>query len=173
MSRYEYGTSPRKIAPEYATHPKKEITKNNNTNNKSSIKIKRKSDNKKVKLKIKVKNKKAKIIILIVTSFIILFAIACRNSAIDQNFKKVQQLKQDLANIKKENDQLNINIANSLNLNNLEKQAKELLGMQKLTNKQTIYISLPQSDYIEAPTEKVIIEEDTNIFEKISNIFKK
>jgi len=41
--------------------------------------------------------------------------------------------------------------------------------MQKLTNKQTVYISLPKKDYVEAATEEVIIEEETNWFENIIN----
>ena len=32
--------------------------------------------------------------------------------------------------------------------------------MKKLTNKQTIYITLPKKDYVESPSEKVIIEEN-------------
>ena len=43
--------------------------------------------------------------------------------------------------IQKENEQLKVNIENSLNLNNVEKIAKEKLGMQKLTNKKTLYVS--------------------------------
>ncbi len=36
--------------------------------------------------------------------------------------------------MEKENDQMKVDIENNLNLNNVEQQAKELLGMQK-TNK--------------------------------------
>ena len=45
--------------------------------------------------------------------------------------------------------------------------------MQKLTNKQAVYVSLPKKDYIETATEEVKIEENQNWFEKILNIFKK
>ena len=41
--------------------------------------------------------------------------------------------------------------------------------MQKLTNKQTIYLSLPKKDYIEPSTEKVILEEKTSIIDWICN----
>ena len=48
--------------------------------------------------------------------------------------------------------------------------------MQKLNSKQTIYITLPKSDYIEPAAEKVIIEEDGSLMQgiisAISNIFK-
>ena len=46
-----------------------------------------------------------------------------------------------------------------MNLNNIEQAAKSLLGMQKLSSKQTVYINLPKEDYVEQRTEEVIIEE--------------
>ena len=85
----------------------------------------------------------------------------------------VQNLKKELSSLEKENEQLKVNIENSVNLNNIEQAAKEKLGMQKLTNKQAVYVSLPKKDYIETSTEEVKIEEDQNWFEKILNIFKK
>ena len=56
---------------------------------------------------------------------------------------------------------------------NIEKLAKEELGMEKLTNKQTVYVSLPKKDYVEAPTEKVVIEKEMNWLEKLFNKFLK
>lgn len=76
--------------------------------------------------------------------------------------------------MQKENEQLKVNIANGLNLNNIEKLAKEKLGMQKLTNKQTLYVSLPKKDYVESASEKVVIEKEQNWFENFVNkIFSK
>ena len=54
-----------------------------------------------------------------------------------------------------------------MNLNDIEKLAKEKLGMQKLTNKQTIYVSLPKKDYVESASEKVVIEDNENWFQKL------
>ena len=80
----------------------------------------------------------------------------------------MQTLKRDLSSLEKENEQLKVSIENSLNLNTIEKLAKEKLGMQKLTNKQTIYVTLPKKDYIEAAPEEVVIEdEEKNWFEKL------
>ena len=63
---------------------------------------------------------------------------------------------------------MQVTIENSLNLSNIEKQAKEKLGMQKLTNKQTVYVSLPKKDYIESATEKVEISDNNeNWFQKL------
>ena len=45
--------------------------------------------------------------------------------------------------------------------------------MQKLNSKQITYIKLPKTDYIEAASEEVILEENTNLFEKIINTINK
>ena len=101
--------------------------------------------------------------------FAAIFAISYRNSQIDESFTKNEEMKKQYISMEKENDQMKVDIENNLNLNNVEQQAKELLGMQRLTNKQTVYISLPKKDYIQPAVESVIIEEDEGIVEKILN----
>ena len=54
-----------------------------------------------------------------------LLTISYRNSQINEKFNEVQDLKEQLASLEKENQQLEVTIQNSLNLNNIEKQAKE------------------------------------------------
>ena len=61
-----------------------------------------------------------------------------------------------------------------LSSNYIEQQAKEKLGMKKLTNKQTVYVTLPKKDYVESPSEKVITKEEKNWFESlVDKIFNK
>ncbi len=50
--------------------------------------------------------------------------------------------------LQKENEQLKVNIENSLNLNNIEKAAKEKLGMKKLDNNQKTYMWICQKKII-------------------------
>ena len=47
------------------------------------------------------------------------------------------------------------------------KVAKEELGMEKLTNKQIVYVTLPKKDYVESASEKIQIEKEKNIWQKI------
>ena len=77
-----------------------------------------------------------------------------------------------MSKLQKENDQLEIGIQNSLNLNNIEQAAKEMLGMQKLSNKQIVYINLSKEDYVLPTTETVIIEDTTTVFTKIKNFIR-
>jgi len=154
---YQYETSPRKLKPEYDYNKTKKVVKNNQ---------KKKNVSKKVEAK---QNKKAETMILVAIGFIILLAISYRNTLINERFAGIKELKANLAAITKENEQLEVNIENSLNLSNIEREAKERLGMQKLTSKQTVYISLPKKDYVEPATEEVIIEEEKTLLESIIN----
>ncbi len=162
-SRYEYSTSPRKIQPDY--NPQRRSRKNN-------IEVVKETPKQGIRITKEQKSKRIKATLIVAAIFLILLTISYRNSQINEKFSQVQNLKKELSSIQKENEQLKVNIENGLNLNNIEKLAKEKLGMQKLTNKQTLYVSLPKKDYVEAASEEVKKEENKNWFEQIiDNIF--
>lgn len=162
-NRYQYETSPRKLQPEYEPIVKKYPKKT--TARKVKVEPVRKVKTK-AKKQLKVE---AKVIIYIAIGFSILFAISYRNSLINEKFAEIKQLKANLAQIEKKNEQLEVNIENSLNLKTIEQSAKELLGMQKLENSQSVYINLPKQDYIEPASEEIIQEENISLWEKIIN----
>ncbi len=154
-ARYQYETSPRKLEPEYGREKKNQKIKVVKDLPKQEIKISKEQ---------KMRHRKATLLVLAI--FAVLLTISYRNTQINEKFSEMQTLKTELASLQKENEQLQVTIENSLNLSNIEKQAKEKLGMQKLTNKQTVYVSLPKKDYIESATEKVEISDNKNWFEK-------
>lgn len=168
FNRYQYETSPRKLEPEYT--PIKTPYKTKKTTTRT---VKKTSNNNRAKQLKKQQNKAIKYLLI---GFAIVFGICYRNSQIDESFAKVQDLKEQVLEAEKQNAQLEIAIENGLNLNNLEQEAKEQLGMQKLNSKQTIYITLPKTDYIEPAAEDVIIENNQSgikgIISVIANIFK-
>ena len=149
--RYEYETSPRKLEPDIRKEKK-------NTN----IKVVKDLPKQDVKLSKEQKIKHKKATLLVIAIFAVLFTISYRNTQINEKFSEIQSLRTQLSSLQKENEQLQVTIENSLNLSNIEKQAKEKLGMQKLSNKQTVYVSLPKKDYIESATEKVEISDNDN-----------
>lgn len=110
-----------------------------------------------------------KMLAYVAIGFIILFAISYRNSVINEKFSEIKSLQSDLAQVEKENEQLEVNIENNLNLQTVEQAAKEMLGMQKLENSQTVYINLPKQDYIEPATEEIVQGENENWFQKVIN----
>lgn len=160
-NKYQYETSPRKLEPNYA--PKKNITEVKQKNTQKTKNINKQKTEKKLKIKI---------IKLLGIIFAIFFAISYRNAEIDENFEKVQNLKSELATLEKGNSQLEVSIESNLNLTNLEQQARTILGMQKLTNKQTQYISLPKTDYIEPAAEQVVIKEHKRLIDTINDYIK-
>ena len=167
-NRYVYETSPRKLKPDYIPYEKQ-----NPIQKKKSSTLKNTENKKEQKQEVK-KNKakkgKTKCFLYLAISFVILFAISYRNSQINESFSELKQSQEELALIQKENEQLEVNIENGLNLNNIEKMAKEKLGMQKLTNKQTKYISLPKKDYTEPASEQVIIEEEKSWIDNLMEL---
>ncbi len=164
---YQYETSPRKLQPEYK--PNKDRNRNKKNNNKSVQTSNNSNKNKSTKRV----NQKLRAVKYLTIGFFILFAISYRNSVINENFKQKEQLKRELSAIQKTNEQLQVSIENSLNLNNVEKSAKEKLGMQKPTNSQKVYVSLPKKDYIRPATEEVLVEEEKSWFEKLIKGFTK
>lgn len=158
-NKYQYETSPRKLQPDY--------------NKKRKLEVRETPELEILKKQKEEKQKRVKQIACILIIFAILLTISYRNSLINERFNQIQNQKKELATLQKENEQTEVGIENSLNLNNIEQAAKEKLGMQKLTNKQTIYINLPKKDYVESPKETVVVEENESIIQKIINIFKK
>ncbi len=162
-ARYQYETSPRKIEPNERREKRKE-----------NIKLVKDLPRQEIKISKEQKMKHRKATLLVLAIFAVLFTISYRNTKINEKFNEMQTLKTEVSSLQKENEQLQVTIENSLNLSNIEKQAKEKLGMQKLTNKQTVYVNLPKKDYIETATEKVEINENKNWFENfVDKIFNR
>lgn len=164
-SIYEYETSPRKLEPD---------VKRRTQTKKKRLKVVEDLPRQDVKISKEQKKKQMKLTLVVVGVFIILLTISYRNSQINEKFNEVQTLKKELSSLQKENEQLKVTIENSLNLNTIEKLAKEQLGMQKLTSKQIIYVSLPKKDYVQPTSEEIIKEEEKNGFQQfIDTIFNR
>lgn len=159
--KYQYETSPRKLEPEYKRQQKKYPKK--------STAPKKKLSTKAVKVK---KRDRVRLVVSLVAIFASIFAISYRSSQIDEAFTKNEEMKQAYLELQKENDQMNVEIENSLNLANVEQQAKELLGMQKLSAKQTVYVNLPKKDYIQPATENVVEKKEDSFIDSIMNKLK-
>ena len=171
-SRYQYGTSPRKIEPEY--NPNRKKTKRESKKQREA-RLQRELEEKRQKsaqLKLE-KRRHHKNIALIIGMFLLLLTISYRNSLITERFKEIQNTKQELASVQKTNEQTEVAIESSLNLKNVEKAAKKKLGMQKLENSQKVYITLPKEDYTESASQEITKEDNANWIQNITQkIFK-
>ena len=160
---YQYDTNLRKIQTE------EQIPRKNRREKNARLKVVNEKPKQQVKVLKEQKRKHVKLTVFALLAFAVLLAISYQNSQITVKFNEMQEQKKKLATMQKENEQLEINIENSLNIKNIEKEAKEKLGMEKLTNKQTVYVTLPKKDYVESATEKVVLKEEKTWLQKIAD----
>ena len=159
-NNYMYETSPRKLKPEYSP-TKRKIRK-------EKIQIKKQNQSKKNQVN-RQKINKMKCIFGLLVIFSVLFTVSYRNALISENYTKLKNQEKELSSIQKENGQLKVAIENSLNLGEIEQKAKEELGMQRATTKQTTYVNLPKRDYVEVASEQIDMSTSDNILERIYN----
>ena len=152
---YEYGTTPRKLEPEYDPRRIKK--------SKEEIKRQRKINERQKKEALKMEKKKHnKNVALVAAIFLVLLTISYRSSLINERFNEIQNSKEKLAAIQKTNGQLEVSIESSLNLSNVKNAAKDKLGMQELDNNQKVYVTLDKKDYVEGSSEDIDITNDDN-----------
>ena len=157
VNYYEYETSPRKIQPSKTRSVK--VTKNSN-------KTKKRVVNKNTAL---VNTTKTIIVSMLVFAFLLILCI--RYAMLNAKLAAREKLKSNLIEIEKQNDQLKVSIERDMNISNIEQEAKEKLGMQKLTNSQKVYINLDKKDYVKSLQESPKTEE--TIISKIIKLFVK
>ena len=157
---YQYGTSPRKLEPDYTRKPKQKI---------KQLKVVEDIPRQQIKVSKEQRKRQMKTTVTVVGLFLLLLTISCRNSQIDKQFNQIQNQKKQLAALQKDNEQLKVSSENSINISNIEKVAKEELGMQKLTSKQTVYVTLPKKDYVETESEKVVKTETKTWWQNLAD----
>ena len=165
-NNYMYETSPRKLKPEHSP-PKKRVKKV------KKVETQIKQNKNKPKAENRVRKNKLKCVFGLLVIFSVLFAVSYRNAQISENYTILKNQEKELSTIQKENGQLKVAIENSLNLSEIEQKAKEELGMQKATTKQTKYVNLPKRDYIEVASEQIDMSTNENLLERIYNYFTK
>lgn len=159
---YQYETSPRKLS-EYDI-PKKKVKKASKPRNKTKM-------SKEKLLEQETKMAKFNFTIILILALGCLLIMTLRNVKIDESFSELQGLEKEIASLEKENSQILVSIQNSLNLSNIETAAASTLGMQKLTNKQTVYVSLDTKDYVEVNNQSTSNEEEQNFLQKLWDKF--
>lgn len=158
-----YETSPRK-EEEFEEFLEEQIERNNRAIEKK-VKQKEKLKREKIKEQAQIKReskKNIKVIAGLCIFFAVFSIIGYRVFLINNSLKEKEKLKAQLAEIKKQNEQLQVTIEQQMNLNTIEQEAKEKLGMRKLDNNQKVYVNLNKEDYTQSSVKKEIgNEKDT------------
>ena len=162
---YQYETSPRKISHEYNI-PKKTKKKVQ----KPQIKSQKLKEKQKAK---EIKTAQINFTIVMGIAIVCILFVMYRTVRINESFSEIQSMTKQISEIQKVNSQIAVNVQNSMSLATIETTAMETLGMQKLSNKQTVYITLDKRDYVE-PNVNIEVEEKgffEKVIDKIKNIF--
>lgn len=104
----------------------------------------KKLENKKVGTTHKTRN----IILTAIIAFAVCMGIVIQYSFVNASFMEKKKLEGQLAEILKQNEQLEVKIEGATNMKTISEEAKEQLGMQKVDNQQKVYVDLDKSDYI-------------------------
>lgn len=155
MNYYESGTTAvvkpgRKPPIEHDERNSRIRTKNNNKISYSSKLEKQQELQHTKQLKNEQTKKYTKIIFGIIVVFGILFLLCYQSSLVNTRLNEKEKLKTELSDIQKKNEQLKVNIEQKMNINTIEQEAKEKLGMQKIDNSQKVYINIDKNDYTES-----------------------
>ena len=149
---YQYGTSPRKIEPEYQKQPVKKVKKKK-VQSKKKISNNKKAKNKKVKMSFEFK-----FFVNSMLFFGIIFAIIACQALVNQRYKERESLK-------KEYNEL---LATAKSVTDASEDTRLLASEYGMQTKSATLINLETSDYIESSTDQVK-KENKNIFTQIYN----
>jgi cell division protein FtsL len=88
------------------------------------------------------------IVLTAIIAFAVCLGIVYQYSLVNASFMEKKKLEGQLAEILKQNEQLEVKIEGATNMKTISEEAKEQLGMQKVDNQQKVYVDLDKSDYI-------------------------
>ena len=103
----------------------------------------------------------AKVLLVMCCAFIVLF----RGVMITDRTSNVEKKQAELEALITSNEKLQFEIDRSLDLDHVEKVAKDELGMRRAEKYQTIYLNLEQTDFVEKTAK------DLSLSAKISRLF--
>ena len=93
--------------------------------------------------------------------------IIFKSAESDELFKKVNRLKGQIEEQRKENEQLALNLQNQARLIKIEQDAKYKLGMQKIEPTKIIKVQTNEKDYIETESVSTIKDKEESVIDKI------
>ena len=93
--------------------------------------------------------------------------IIFKSAESDELFTKVNRLKGQIEEQRKENEQLALNLQNQASLVKIEQDAKYRLGMQKIEPTKIIKVQTNEKDYIETESVSIIRDKEESVIDKI------
>ena len=122
------------------------------------------------KKKIKQRDTRTKFFLFIFLGILLIsmpLYIIFKSAESDELFKKVNRLKGQIEEQRKENEQLALNLQNQASLIKIEQDAKYKLGMQKIEPTKIIKVQTNEKDYIETESVSTIKDKEESVIDKI------
>lgn len=122
------------------------------------------------KKKIKQRDTRTKFFLFIFLGILLIsmpMYIIFKSAESDELFKKVNRLKGQIEEQRKENEQLALNLQNQASLIKIEQDAKYKLGMQKIEPTKIIKVQTNEKDYIETESVSNINDKEESVIDKI------
>ena len=122
------------------------------------------------KKKIKQRDTRTKFFLFIFLGILLIsmpMYIIFKSAESDELFKKVNRLKGQIEEQRKENEQLALNLQNQASLIKIEQDAKYKLGMQKIEPTKIINVQTNEKDYIETESVSTIKDKEESVIDKI------
>ena len=122
------------------------------------------------KKKIKQRDTRTKFFLFIFLGILLIsmpMYIIFKSAESDELFKKVNRLKGQIEEQRKENEQLTLNLQNQASLIKIEQDAKYKLGMQKIEPTKIIKVQTNEKDYIETESVSTIKDKEESVIDKI------
>lgn len=113
----------------------------------------------------------------IILIFLLIVTILVNQSKLDEKVKKINHLKENLEKLNKENAQEELLLQNKMSLTVIEQKAAAKLGMQKLSNNNTVYVKIKTEDFVEPivvnRVEKEVIPVHIKIYMYMEDLYNK
>ena len=122
------------------------------------------------KKKIKQRDTRTKFFLFIFLGILLIsmpMYIIFKSAESDELVKKVNRLKGQIEEQRKENEQLALNLQNQASLIKIEQDAKYKLGMQKIEPTKIIKVQTNEKDYIETESVSTIKDKEESVIDKI------
>ena len=122
------------------------------------------------KKKIKQKDVRTKFFLFVFLGILLIsmpMYIIFKSAESDELFTKVNRLKGQIEEQRKENEELALNLQNQASLVKIEQDAKYRLGMQKIEPTKIIKVQTNEKDYIETESVSIIRDKEESVIDKI------
>ena len=120
--------------------------------------------------KVKERDARTKFFLFIIFGILLIsmpLYIIFKSAESDELFTSVNNLKSQIEEQRKENEQLALNLQNQASLVKIEQDAKYRLGMQKIEPTRIIKVQTNEKDYIETENVSIIRDKEETVFDKI------